>query len=138
MKNTMNGFEIKKRLVLEGKSEIFAKWQELVPSLTVEEFIENLEWLCADTRENDDGSGRLTREIGLTTKGIVKIKRVNGWMTIMYRLDTHERWMGDWFVVPCIEKFVKNADNAIKMGYADENGKIRLHYKISLSCADRI
>ena len=74
----------------------------------------------------------------MTTTGIVKIKRVNGWLTTMYRLDTNELWSGDFFTVPCVEKFVKKADDAIKMGYADDNGMIKLCYKLSLSCRDRV
>lgn len=125
---TLHNFEIKKRLVEEGKSKIFSAWKNLVPSLTEKEFLENLEWLCADPRENGDGkTGRLTREIGLTSQGIVHLTRQNNWLTSFYRDDTNELWTGDFFKIV-----------ADKIGYADTDGMITQHAKISLSAEDRV
>lgn len=135
----MNDFDIKKNLVVDGKSEIFSSWQEVVTTLTAEEFLENLKWVCDDPCENGDGTGILTREIGLTNSGIVRINRVyDKGITIMYRLDNGRVWEGDFFKVPCIEKFVKNADKVKRMGYADSDGMISIRFKPSISARDRI
>lgn len=61
MTNTMNNIDIKIKLVESGKSEVFAKWQEL-GLITKEEFIDNLKWVCEDPL---DEKGKLTREIAL-------------------------------------------------------------------------
>ena len=128
---TIHNFENKKRLVEEGKSKIFSAWKNLVPSLAEEEFIENLRWLCNDKRENGDGTGRLTREIGLTSQGIVHLTRQNDWLTSFYREDTKELWSGDFFRVKADEK-------AIKMGYADKDDMTTVNVKISLCAEDRV
>lgn len=128
---TLHNFEIKKRLVEEGESKIFSAWKNLVPSLTEKEFIANLQWLCSDKRENGDGTGRLTREIGLTSQGIVHLTRQNDWLTSFYREDTKELWSGDFFRVKADEK-------AINLGYADKDGMITQNAKISLCAEDRV
>lgn len=124
-------FELKKRLIEEGNSEVFKSWKALVPSLTEEEFIDNLRWLCHDQRENGDGTGQLTRAIGLTAKGIVHLTRQNGWVTALYREDTKKLWTGDFFRVQSDAK-------AIKMGYADKDGTIVMNANISLCAEDRV
>lgn len=130
---TQYHYEVKKRLVQEGKSTVLTAWKELVPSLTEEEFLKNLEWLCADPRENGDGkTGRLTREIGLTSQGIVHLTRHNDWLTSFYRDDTNELWTGDFF------KIAADKNKAVKIGYADTDGMITQHAKISLSAEDRV
>jgi hypothetical protein len=133
----MNNFEVKRKLVIEGKSKIFNDWKELSPNLTVEEFLLNLAWVCEDPCENGDGTGRLTREMGLTKEGIVHINRINGEITTMYRADNGRLWSGDNFRVKCTEKFVKNADK-VKADFADADGMIVFNYKISLSAKDKV
>lgn len=132
-----NNFEIKKNLVLEDKSRIFANWKKVVPTLTKEEFIANLEWVCKDPCENGDGTGRLTREIGLTPNGIIHISRINNIITTMYREDNGLLWCGEHFTLP-IEKCIINSEQAKKMGYADKNGMVTVVQKISLSARDQI
>lgn len=61
METTTNNIDVKIKLVELGKSEVFAKWQEL-GLITKEEFIEALKWVCEDPL---DEKGRLTREIAL-------------------------------------------------------------------------
>ena len=61
METTTNNIDVKIKLVELGKSEVFAKWQEL-GLITKEEFIENLKWVCEDPF---DEKGKLTREIAL-------------------------------------------------------------------------
>ena len=58
----------KEKTVKAGESKIFSDWKRLVPTLTEDEFLVNLRWVCEDMCENGDGTGRLTREIGLTVK----------------------------------------------------------------------
>ena len=127
---TLHNFEIKKRLVEEGESKVFIAWKKLVPSLTEKEFIANLQWLCSDKRENGDGTGRLTREIGLTSQGIVHLTRQNGWLTSFYRDDTNELWTGDFFKI----KIAADKNKAVKIA----DGMITQHAKISLSAEDRV
>ena len=55
-------FETKKKIVLAGESRIFNNWKEH-STITREEFLEALEWVCSDPLKED---GRMTREIGLT------------------------------------------------------------------------
>lgn len=62
-------FEIKKKIVLAGNSRIFNNWKEHF-SITVENFIDALEWLCED---QFDEYGRTTREIGLEPNRVVRL-----------------------------------------------------------------
>lgn len=122
-------FDVKKKIVLSGESKVFAEWQKFVPTLTEQEFIKNLEWLCSDPL---DEQGRLTRRIGLTPQGIVHLKSLNGLVTsfVMYP-ENGERvvptWNGAHFRVPC--------DNP---NYADKDGMISQFFKIYLSARDRV
>ena len=68
MKQSTN-FEIKKKIVLAGNSKIFNNWKEH-SSITVENFIDALEWLCED---QFDEYGRTTREIGLEPNRVVRL-----------------------------------------------------------------
>lgn len=130
----MTPYEIKEKIVRKGESKIFANWKELVPALTEDEFLENLRWVCDDPCENGDGTGRLTREIGLTKDGIVHLWRANGLITVFRRKDG-SLWSGDVFTVPFTEKFIKNADKHKKQ-YGCET--IDILYKIGLSARDRV
>lgn len=122
----MNNFEAKAKIVASGNSRIFKAWNEALPNLTEEMFLKELEWLCGDPLDN---FGKLTREIGLTSYGIVRLKRNynqgSGLTTIRY--EDGRLWDGDFFRRPCSNK-----------NYADENGMITEHHKISLSARDRV
>ncbi|MHA2719558.1 hypothetical protein [Streptococcus agalactiae] len=61
-----NNFEIKKKIVEEGNSELFELWQK-AGLLTKEEFLDLLEWVCDDPMPE----GRLTREVGLFRTGYI-------------------------------------------------------------------
>ena len=67
-------FETKKKIVLAGESRIFNNWKEH-STITREEFLEALEWVCSDPLKED---GRMTREIGLTPTRIIKLHRCYG------------------------------------------------------------
>lgn len=69
----MNNFETKKKIVLAGGSRIFKDWSAH-SSITVEDFLDALQWVCADPL---DATGKLTREIALAPDRIVKLRRVN-------------------------------------------------------------
>lgn len=209
MKNH-HGYNYKKRLVQEGKSQIFKNWASH-SSITAEEFLENLEWVCDDPMQKFkfmSGYGalknqvaclsainvetfeeflkalewgcdvpmhevtlmdsyavlkdqiarssvitaeafaeflkgleqlykleesytvqRMTREIGLTPTGIVRLRRVNdahGNFVGFYRQDGR-LWGGAIFERPCTE--------AEKPFYGDT---IKQCHKIAISCMDHI
>ena len=123
-----NALTIKGKIVLKGGSEVFENWRRLASwqgyELTTEEFLENLKWVCEDPLTD----GRLTREIGLTKSGIVKLKRLySQGFCIFYRIDNKELWSGDTFKTPCI--------NSV---YADKDGMYPTQLKIGLSARDRV
>lgn len=68
-----NFFEVKKKLVLAGNSRIFKDWAAH-STITMNEFITALEWVCEDAL---DENGNLTREIALAPDRIVKLRRSN-------------------------------------------------------------
>ena len=120
-------FEIKRKIVDSGDSYIFKNWQKLVPSLAKSDFLIALYWLCEDPLTVH---GKLTREIGLTNNGLVKLRRVhNEYENFIgfYSCENGELWGGDSFLIPCSNK-----------NYADENGMTKTHMKVSISARDRI
>lgn len=119
MENKYN-INVKKKLVLEGNSKIFKAWQQVLPNLTEEMFVTELEWLC------DDGN-LITKELGLTRHGIVRLKRTKEKGLTVFRYPNGKLWSGDIFYRPC-----DNPD------YADENGMIWEQHKISISAKDSI
>lgn len=90
----MNAFNYKKNLVVTGKSRIFKNWHEHV-GVTQEDFLEALEWVCADPL---NAAGKMTREIGPRKDGsIAKLKRVyydDGSFAGIYEIETDRIWMG--------------------------------------------
>lgn len=117
-------FEIKKKIVLSGESKIFKAWQEVLPNLTEEMFLKELKWLCED--EAHEGEP-LTRELGLTGHGLVRLKRAKEKGLNVFRYPDGKLWNGDSFYRPCLDP-----------NYADENGMIWERHKISISARDRI
>lgn len=61
-------FAAKKRLVNEGKSEIFKEWNEF-SGIQKEEFIKGLKWLEMDPMVEIDGVPKVSREIGCKEDG---------------------------------------------------------------------
>ena len=121
----MNNYEAKEKIVLAGESKVFKNWQQLLPNITEDMFLESLRWVCEDPAKDGE---KLTREIGLTKIGIVKLIRHNsssGLVTI--RHESGKLWSGDCFRVPC-----DNSD------YADADGTIVQTFKLSISARDRI
>lgn len=120
----MGNFEIKAKIVLSGNSSIFKNWQSLLPNLSEEMFLSSLKWVCEDPNAD---SGKLTREIGLTKIGIVKLIRHQERCGTVFRYEDGRLWNGDVFRVPC-----SNPD------YADADGMINDSIKLSLSARDKV
>ena len=123
MKPNFN-FETKAKIISLGESKIFKDWQSALPNLTEEMFIKELKWLCDDPC---DQYGKITREIGLTGHGIVRLYRHYDGLLTTIRNPDGKIWMGDSFYRPCNNK-----------NFADENGMIWENHMISLSAADRV
>lgn len=115
----MTSFETKKKIVLAGDSRIFNDWAAH-STITMDEFISALQWLCEDAR---DKNGKLTREIALAPDRIVKLRRVNDslGMTAFYEYPRDNGSDGELGSLWSGEKF--------------PDGFVR---KISLSVKDRI
>lgn len=115
----MTSFETKKKIVLAGDSRIFKDWAAH-STITMDEFISALQWLCEDALGKN---GKLTREIALAPDRIVKLRRVNDslGMTAFYEYPRDNGSDGELGSLWSGEKF--------------PDGFVR---KISLSVKDRI
>lgn len=121
----MNNFEIKKKIVLTGASKVFKNWSEH-STITKEDFLEALEWVCADELNEN---GKMTREIGLTPDGIVKLTRGYGKEGVCSFYLDGQLWSGaTWTREPETEMEKKFFGNMMMS---------EIH-KISLSCKDRV
>lgn len=124
--NCMFNFNIKSKIVLAGGSKVLRSWQEGLPNLSEDMFIAALRWVCSDPLTED---GKLTREIGLTKIGIVKLYRhydkANRLTAIRYEDGT--LWNGDTWLRPCNNPH-----------FADKDGLAPMRFKLSLSARDRV
>lgn len=68
----MNGnFEVKKRIVESGNSQVFNNWHENA-GVSKEDFLTGLKWLC----EDPEPDGRMSRELGCQRDGtLVRLTR---------------------------------------------------------------
>ena len=113
-------FEAKKKTVMAGVSPIFKNWQEH-STITIDDFLEALAWVCDDPKDGGDRKCKLTREIALTPTGIKKLKRVYGRGFVeTVEVDTGKRWEGEFFEQDC--------DKNISI-----TGKIRVVQKICIN-----
>lgn len=121
---TENGFNYKREIVLSGNSQILKNWTELT-GISADEFLEALEWVCNDPLTE---WGRITRKIGLTENGIVKLDVVR---TKAYTALYHNGrlWRGGFFNVPCPKEY---------KDFSKDGKTIRVNQKITLSCKDRV
>lgn len=72
-----SNFETKKKIVEAGNSKIFENWKTYA-NIRKEDFLQELEWLCADPCDGSTGGavGQLTRELGCDPKrGLVRLVR---------------------------------------------------------------
>lgn len=121
-----NAFLAKSKCIFSGKSDIFKNWSEN-SSITVDDFIENLEWVCDDTL---DEKGRMTREVALTPTGIKKLKRVYDSHGICSNIDESGKlWEGENFPFT-----VTTEEEKRKYGTAP----IMNYRKICITCKDKI
>ncbi len=124
--NSMNDFEIKAKIVGAGNSKVFKEWSKH-SNITKEDFIAALRWLCADSMNEE---GKITREIGLSPSGIVKLTRCYGKDGLCSFYKDGKLWDGELFGrIPKDEK---------ESRFSDENGMIFEMHKICLSCKDRV
>lgn len=119
-----NGFNYKREIVLSGNSQILKNWTELT-GISADEFLEALEWVCNDPLTE---WGRITRKIGLTENGIVKLDVVR---TKAYTALYHNGrlWCGGFFNLPCPKEY---------KDFSKDGKTIRVAQKITLSCKDRV
>lgn len=124
-------FAVKKAIV-HDHSVIFEDWHKLCPSLTKEDFLEGIKWLCYDpcVNFNPKAEDKPTRELALSPNGLVHIKRcydVNGSFVGFYKDNL--LWDGELFKIPAAEK---------DLIWADEDGNLPMIQKISINILDRI
>ena len=113
-----------KTFIFNSNSKIFRSWQEH-STITEEEFVSALKWLHGDPR---DEQGRMTREIGLSPTGILRLTRAYTDQGLCYFYHNGELWNGEHFTTPCRNE----KERAFS---ADGENLITLH-KITLSPED--
>ena len=125
LKNKHN-FNIKKKLIEENHSKVFENWSEH-STITKEDFITALEWLCNDPLTAD---GRVTREIGLTPTGIVKLARKYNTEGLSALYENGKLWSGEIFIRPC--------ENEHERTFSFDGKNIKERHEISISCREQI
>lgn len=102
----MNNLETKIKIVRNGESKVFMNWSEH-SGIEQDQFIEGLEWLCADPCDGGAEGNGMTRELGLDVKAkkIVRLRRTyfgNGSFDGFYDIDSapvapglYSRWEGN-------------------------------------------
>ena len=88
---------MEKKFIFNPNSQIFQNWQEH-STITEEEFVSALGWLHDDPR---DEQGRMTREIGLTPTGILRLTRTYTNDGRCYFYHDGELWNGEHFTTAC-------------------------------------
>ena len=84
---------MEKTFTFNPNSKIFQNWKEH-SAITEEEFVEALGWLRDDSYDNQ---GRMTREIGLTPTGILRLTRAYTDQGLCYFCHDGELWNGEHF-----------------------------------------
>lgn len=121
-----HNFNVKKKLVEEGHSKIFKEWSKY-STITKEDFIKALEWVCNDPLTED---GKVTREIGLTPTNIVKLTRVYNDLGLSSLYKDGEWWNGEIFTMPC--------ENEHEKMFSYDGKNVEATYKVSISCRNFI
>jgi len=126
VKNKFN-FHVKEKIVKEGKSKILEEWQTL-SSITDDDFLEALKWVCDDPANGGPSKNSLTRRIGLSATKVVKLHC--SWLedeagVVFYKDGFY--WGGESFEVDC-----DNPD------FSDKNGKASHIFKIYINARDKI
>ena len=84
---------MEKTFIFNPNSQIFQNWKDH-STITEEEFVSALKWLHGDPR---DEQGRMTREIGLTPTGILRLNRAYTDQGLCYFYHDGELWNGEHF-----------------------------------------
>lgn len=121
-----HGYATKKLLLDMNKSNIFNKWQSIVP-ISKSTFSEGVKWICGDTSSEES---HYTRAIALTPTGLVKVIVTHSVTGYNYFDENGKIFSGAYFT----RKAVTDKEKL----FADENGKISMFCKIILSSKDRI
>jgi hypothetical protein len=124
----MNGFDYKKKLIENDMSKVLKEWQKY-SSITKEDFLQAVEWVCRDTF---DEFNRETRKIGLESDRIVKlgVRHYFDGPTIFYDIESGLTWGGAVFKFPA-----KTEKEKI---FADNDGMFISNRKVCLSARDKI
>ena len=88
---------MEKSFIFNPNSQIFQNWKSH-STITEEEFVSALKWLHGDPR---DEQGRMTREIGLTPTGILRLTRTYTNDGRCYFYHNGKLWSGEHFTTPC-------------------------------------
>lgn len=120
----MNNYELKAERVKSGNSKVFTNWKAH-STISEADFLDALKWVCDDPLNE---KGDLTREIGLTPEGIVKLTRVYGKEKLCSFYINDKLWNGAVFEREPTEKEKKFYGN----------GSIKEIHHISLSCRDNV
>ncbi len=91
-----SNFDIKKKIVESGNSEVFKYWHENA-GISMEDFLAELKWLCEDPYKIFSRKcAKMTRQLGCTKDGeLVRLFRVyarNADFLGFYRESNGERW----------------------------------------------
>jgi hypothetical protein len=121
--------DAKKKIVEAGNSRKLKEWQKY-STVTKEEFLDALEWLCDDPLNQWH---RPTREVGLTPTGLVKLKHCyyDDGSFEGFADPNGRRWCGALFHTPARNEFER-------LNMADENGLVRSLQQISISALDQV
>ena len=115
---------MEKTFTFNPNSKIFKNWCEH-STITEEEFVEAISWLHDDPR---DEKGRMTREIGLTPTGIIKLTRTYTNDGRCYFYHNGELWNGEHFTTPC--------GNEKEKAFSADGENLVTFHKITLSPED--
>lgn len=113
-----------KTFIFNSNSKIFLSWCEH-STITEAEFVEALGWLHDDPR---DEKGRMTREIGLTPTGILRLTRAYTYDGRCYFYNNGELWNGEHFSTPC--------RNDKERAFSADGENLITFHKISMSQED--
>ena len=113
-----------KTFIFNTNSKIIQNWCEH-STITEDEFVAALGWLHDDPR---DEQGRMTREIGLSPTGILRLTRAYTDNGLCYFYHGGEIWSGEHFSTPC--------RNEKEKAFSADGENLKTFHKITLSPED--
>lgn len=115
---------MEKTFTFNPNSKIFRSWCEH-STITEDEFVAALGWLHDDPY---DDKGRMTREIGLSPTGILRLTRAYTDNGLCYFYHEGKLWSGEHFSTPC--------KNEKERAFSADGENLITFHKISLSPED--